>query len=103
MTSWHDPEIAGVRALLAARAPEPGAPPPTYEQRRAMMNAFGEMGSLPAGCLHEPMMAGTVRCERVVPQGARPGRTIQTANQLAISISALQKSMSLLNIPQKIE
>jgi acetyl esterase/lipase len=76
MTSWHDPEIAGVRALLAARAPAPGAPPPTHEQRRAMMDAFGEMGSLPAGCLHEPMMAGTVRCERVVPQGARPGRTI---------------------------
>ena len=72
MTSWHDPEIAGVRALLAARAPDAGAPPPSHEQRRATMNAFGEMGSLPAGCQHEPMFAGSVKCERVAPQGARP-------------------------------
>ena len=76
MTSWRDPEIAGVRALLAARAPEPGAPAPTYEQRRATMDAFGEMGSLPGGCLHEPMLAGAVKCERVVPQGAKAGRTM---------------------------
>lgn len=76
MTSWRDAEIAGVRALLSARAPQPGEPPPTYEQRRANMDAFGEMGSLPGGCLHEPMFAGSVRCERVAPQGARGGRTI---------------------------
>ena len=59
MTSWRDPEIAGVRALLAARAPQPGQPPPSPQERRAAMDAFGEMGSLPAGCLHEPMFAGT--------------------------------------------
>ena len=76
MTSWRDPEIAGVRALLAARQPEPGAPAPTYAQRRAAMDAQGEMGALPTGCFHEPMTLAGVRCERVVPQGAVAGRTI---------------------------
>jgi acetyl esterase/lipase len=76
MTSWRDPEIAAVRALLAARQPAPGQPPPSWAERRADMDAFGDMGSLPPGCLHEPMFAGSVRCERVVPQGARAERTI---------------------------
>jgi acetyl esterase/lipase len=76
MTSWKDPEIAGVRALLAARQPEPGAPPPTVAERRAAMNAFGEMGALPAGCFHEPATLGGVKCERVVPQGAVAGRML---------------------------
>ncbi len=76
MTAWRDPEIAGVRALLAARAPEPGAPPPTFAERRAAMDSFGDLGSLPSGCLHEPMFAGQVRCERIAPQGAVAGRTI---------------------------
>lgn len=76
MSSWHDPEIAGVRALLAARQPEPGAPAPTFAERRANMDAFGDMGSLPSGCFHEPMYAGGVKCERVAPQGAVAGRTL---------------------------
>jgi len=74
MASWKDPEIAGVRALLASRQPPPGAPAPTLEQRRAGMDAFGEMGSLPPGCLHEPFSANGVKCERVVPTGAIGGR-----------------------------
>lgn len=76
VTSWKDPEIAGVRALLAARQPGPGAPPPTYAERRAAMDAIGEMGALPTGCFHEPQTLGGVKCERVVPQGAKSGRTI---------------------------
>jgi len=76
VSSWNDPEIAGVRALLAARQPDPGAPPPTYAERRAAMDAMGEMGSLPTGCFHEPQTLGGVKCERVVPQGALAGRTI---------------------------
>ena len=76
VTSWKDPEIAGVRALLAARQPDPGAPPPTYAERRASMDAMGEMGALPTGCFHEPQAMGGVKCERVVPQGAVAGRTI---------------------------
>ncbi|WP_068878057.1 MULTISPECIES: alpha/beta hydrolase [unclassified Phenylobacterium] len=76
MTSWNDPEIAGVRALLAARQPGPDAPPPTVAERRAAMDAVGEIGALPTGCFHEPVTLGGVRCERVVPQGAAAGRTI---------------------------
>jgi len=76
MSSWNDPEIAGVRALLAARQPDPGAPPPPYAERRAAMDAMGEMGALPTGCFHEPQTLGRVKCERVVPQGALAGRTI---------------------------
>jgi acetyl esterase/lipase len=76
VTSWKDPEIAGVRALLAARQPEPASPPPGLAERRAAMDAFGEMQALPTGCFHEPMSVGGVRCERVVPQGASASRTI---------------------------
>lgn len=70
MSSWKDPEIAGVRALLASRQPAAGEPRPSIAQRRAASDAFGEMGSLPPGCRHEPMTAGGVKCERVVPADA---------------------------------
>ena len=76
MTSWKDPEIAGVRALLAARQPEPGAPQSGFADRRAAMDALGEQGALPTGCFHEPATVGGVKCERVVPQGAGAGRTL---------------------------
>ncbi|MBU1377777.1 MAG: alpha/beta hydrolase [Alphaproteobacteria bacterium] len=76
MTSWKDPEIAGVRALLAARQPGPGAPTPTVAERRAAMDAAGEIGALPTGCFHEPATLGGVKCERVVPHGAAPGRML---------------------------
>jgi monoterpene epsilon-lactone hydrolase len=76
MTSWKDPEIAGVRAMLAARQPGPDAPPPTVAERRAAMDAVGEMGGLPTGCFHEPATLGGVKCERVVPQGAVEGRAM---------------------------
>lgn len=69
MSSWKDPEIAGVRAILAARAPDPAAPP-TFAERRAAMDAVGEAGSLPAGCYHEPLTLGGVKGERIVPQSA---------------------------------
>ena len=76
MGSWKDPEIAGVRALLAARQPEPGAPGPSVAERRAAMDAMGEQGALPTGCFHEPATLGSVKCERVVPHGAVAGRTL---------------------------
>lgn len=76
MSSWKDPEIAGVRALLAARQPEPGAPRPPLAARRAAMDAAGEAGALPAHCFHEPHTVGGVKCERVSPEGAVAGRTI---------------------------
>jgi acetyl esterase/lipase len=76
MTSWKDPEIAGVRALLAARRPEPGGPPPPLADRRAELDAFGERGALPVGCFHEPLTLGGVKGERVTPQGAVAGRAL---------------------------
>jgi acetyl esterase/lipase len=76
MSSWKDPEIAGVRALLASRAPEPGDPQPSVAERRATADSYGEMGSLPPGCQHEPFSAGAVKCERVTPTGAVAGRRI---------------------------
>lgn len=76
MTTWKDPEIAGVRALLAARQPAPGASAPTVAERRAAMDAGGEMGALPRGCFHEPTTLGGVKCERVVPQEALAGRML---------------------------
>lgn len=76
MTAWMDREIAGVRALLAARAVSPGGTTPTVAERRAAMDATGEMGALPTGCFHEPATIGGVRCERVTPQGAVAGRAV---------------------------
>ncbi|MBL8773419.1 MAG: alpha/beta hydrolase [Phenylobacterium sp.] len=75
MASWRDPEIAGVRALLAARAPDPSSPP-SYAERRAAMDAVGEAGALPRGCFHEPLALSGVKGERVVPQGAVEGRRL---------------------------
>lgn len=74
MTAWMDREIAGVRALLAARAASPGGAAPTVAERRAAMDATGEMGALPTGCFHEPVTFGGVRGERVTPEGAVAGR-----------------------------
>lgn len=76
MTSWMDREIAGVRALLAARPASPDGVAPTVAERRAAMDATGEMGALPTGCFHEPATIGGVRCERVTPQGAAAGRAM---------------------------
>ena len=76
MSSWKDPEIAGVRALIASRQPQPGAPAPTLAERRAGMDAFGEMGALPPGCRHEPLTIGGVKAERVEPTGVIEGRRI---------------------------
>lgn len=76
MASWKDPEIAGVRALLAARQPGPGAPAPSVAERRAAMDQAGEMGALPTGCFHEPVTLGGVKCERIAPQGTVADRVI---------------------------
>jgi monoterpene epsilon-lactone hydrolase len=76
MSSWKDPEIAGVRALLASRRPPADAPQPSVAERRAGMDAFGDLGSLPPGCQHEPLTANGVKCERIAPGGAVEGRQI---------------------------
>ncbi len=74
MSSWKDPQIAAVRALLASRAPEPGTQQPSRAERRAASDALGEKGALPPGCRHEPLAAAGVKCERVSSPGAIDGR-----------------------------
>ncbi|MFL5295034.1 MAG: alpha/beta hydrolase [Phenylobacterium sp.] len=76
MTSWKDPEIAGVRALLASRRPPLGAAPTTLAERRAGMDAFGELSALPPGCQHEPVVAGGVKGERIAPTAAAASRQL---------------------------
>ncbi len=76
MSSWKDPEIAGVRALLASRVAKDGEPQPSHAERRAVADAFGEMGSLPSGCRHEPTVVGGVKAERIAPTGAIEGRRL---------------------------
>lgn len=76
MATWRDPEIAGVRALMAARQSGPGDLAASFAQRRAAMDAVGEASALPNGCFHEPVTLGGVKGERVVPQGSQAGRTI---------------------------
>src|SRR5258706_8350457 len=66
----------GGEGAPASRQPAPGAPPPSRQERRAAMDAFGEMGALPPGCFHEPLTASGVKCERVIPTGAAEGRRI---------------------------
>jgi acetyl esterase/lipase len=76
MSTWRDPEIAEVRALLASRRPPPGAPEPTLAERRAALDTTGEAAPLPPGCRSEPLTAAGVAAERVVPAQARPEREL---------------------------
>lgn len=76
VATWKDPEIAGVRALLASRQPDPGALRLSLADRRRAMDAVGEMGALPNHCFHAPVSMGGVRCERIEPDRAIAGRTI---------------------------
>lgn len=73
--AWKDPDIAGVRALLAGSAAQ-DAPPPSLEQQRAGMDAFGEMVPLADGCSLAAEMLGSVPCERLSPADAVAGRRL---------------------------
>lgn len=73
---WKDPEIAGVRALLAGFATPPGSPEPTFEARRAGMDAFGEMSPLPAGVTRAEIDMNGVFAERLTPADAVEGRAL---------------------------
>lgn len=73
---WKDPEIAGVRALLAQFAPPPGSPEPTFEMRRTGMDALGEMGGLPDGLTREDIVVDGVPAELLMPANAVRGRSL---------------------------
>ena len=73
---WKDPEIAGVRALLAGFATPPGSPEPTFEARRSGMDAFGEMSPLPDGVARDELDIDGLYCERLTPSRAVEGRAL---------------------------
>lgn len=73
---WKNPEIAGVRALLSGFATPPGLPEPSFEMRRAGMDAFGEMSPLPAGVTKAEIDMNGVVAERLTPAGAVEGRAL---------------------------
>ena len=71
-----DLEIDGLRALLKARQPAPGAPPPSREDARAAADAWGLSVPLPEGCVVEEITVGGVPCELVTPKGAATDKVI---------------------------
>src|SRR5580704_12837056 len=77
MPEWRNPEIAAMQQAMAAMAQAAaGAPPPTWEQRRAGIDGMGAMAPVPDGCQVEPLKLGGVPAEKLTPKGADPTRTI---------------------------
>ncbi len=73
---WRDPEIAQVRAFYASLQPPQGSPAQTWAERRAAMDGFGEIGSLPEGALVVPVDIDGMAAEGLVPQGYDESRQI---------------------------
>jgi monoterpene epsilon-lactone hydrolase len=76
MPEWRNPEIAAMREALAALAPPPDAPKPTWPERRAGIDAMGAAAPAPMGCQVEPLSLGGVSAEKITPKGADATRTI---------------------------
>jgi len=76
MADLRNPEIRALRDAMAAFAPAPDAPKPTWPERRAGIDAMGAATPLPAGCEVTPIKLGGVPAERIGPRGADATRTI---------------------------
>lgn len=76
MPTWKDPEVAAMREMFVALQPPPGAPPPTWPERRAQIDAMGAAAPLPDGAKVDTLTLGGVPAERVTAKGADPGRSI---------------------------
>jgi len=74
--TYRDPEIAGVRALLAATpsALEEGSG--DWATRRAGIDAFGDMSPLPEGLTVEGLNIAGLPAERLTPVGADEERAL---------------------------
>lgn len=72
---FKDPDIGGLRALMAAMAPPDGSRP-TIEERRASTDAWGASMPLPEGATSEPVTLGGVPGVRFKPAGADIGRVL---------------------------
>jgi epsilon-lactone hydrolase len=76
MPEWRDPGVAAMREMFAAIQPQPGAPPPTWPERRVQIDAMGAAAPLPEGVKVEPLKLGGVAAEKITPQNADAGRAI---------------------------
>jgi monoterpene epsilon-lactone hydrolase len=76
MADWKDPEIAALRAMVAAAAPPADAPVRGWPERRAGFDAMGQMAPPPDGCVVEAITLGGVPSEKLTPRGADATRTI---------------------------
>jgi acetyl esterase/lipase len=76
VTEWKDPEIVAFRAMMAAMAPPPDAPTPSWEERRAGIDAMGAMAPPPDDCKIEPIKLAGRPAEKITPAGAHRARTL---------------------------
>ncbi|HEY3948749.1 alpha/beta hydrolase [Phenylobacterium sp.] len=76
MAEWRNPEIAAMAALMASYAPPPGAPEPSWAERRMGFDAMGAAAPVPEGVTVSPITLGGVPAEQITPAGADPTRTI---------------------------
>jgi phosphinothricin tripeptide acetyl hydrolase len=76
MSTWKDPEVANLQAMMAAVAPPEGAPARPWSERRAGIDAMGAMTPPPEGCTVEAVDLGGVPGEKLTPKGADATRTI---------------------------
>ena len=76
MPTWRDPEVAAMREMFAAIQPQPGAPTPTWPERRVQIDAMGAAAPLPDGVTVETLSLGGVPAERVTPTDADASRAI---------------------------
>lgn len=72
--TYRDPEIAGVRALLASMPAREGVV--DWPERRAGMDAFGAMAQLPEGLTVESIDIAGLPAELLTPKGADTARAL---------------------------
>lgn len=75
MANYRDPEIAGVRALLAA-SPNAEVGRTHWPARRAGLDAFGQSAPLPEGLTVEALDLAGLPAERLTPVGADEARAL---------------------------
>src|SRR5580704_17634801 len=76
MPEWKNPEIAAMAQMMAAMAAPADAPKPSWDDRRAGINAMGAAAPLPEGVTVEPLTLGGVPAEKLTPGDADATRTI---------------------------
>jgi len=65
-----------MREMFVAMQPQPGAPAPTWPERRMQIDAMGAAAPLPEGVKVEALSLGGVPAERLTPNNADASRAI---------------------------